>query len=412
MLKTELLEILANGENSGIEFKRDDIRPEQLAKEIVALVNFRGGRIILGAEDNGEVTGIQRPNLEEWVMNIFANNVHPWIQPFYEEIHLDENHRLAVITIEQGASKPYVRVHNSIHEVFIRMGTTSRTASREQQASLFQSGGLLHAEVLPVPGSSFSHLDEQRLKDYLRNILNEPELPDSDESWIQRLSGLGLMTEGVSQAVCTLAGLLLFGSSPRRLLRQAGVRLMVFDGDDKTYNAILDEALDNPMVGKWEMNQGQRTINEQGFGLIERLLDKMTPFISQDDLAEGGLHRQRQWDYPSNAIREALINAIVHRDWTRPLDIEISIYSDRLEIISPGAMQNSMTVEKMLAGQRSPRNTIIVEIMRDYGYVEARGMGVRTKLVPLMREQNGRDPEFEATDDYLKTVLYRRDTSV
>ena len=82
-------------------------------------------------------------------------------------------------------------------------------------------------------------------------------------------------------------------------------------------------------------------------------------------------------------------------------------YSDRLEMISPGALPNSMTIEKMKAGQRLPRNTIIVDVLRGYGYVDARGMGVRTKIVPLTRALTGKDPEFLATDDYLKTILYR-----
>ena len=77
MLKTELLELIANGENSGVEFKRDDIRPEQLAKEVVAMANFQGGRVLLGVEDDGTVSSIQRPDLEEWVMNIFQNKIHP-----------------------------------------------------------------------------------------------------------------------------------------------------------------------------------------------------------------------------------------------------------------------------------------------------------------------------------------------
>ncbi len=77
--------------------------------------------------------------------------------------------------------------------------------------------------------------------------------------------------------------------------------------------------------------------------------------------------------YPLNALREWVINACAHRDWTRFVDIEIGVYANRLEIISPGALQNSMTIEKMKAGQRSPRNPIIVEILRDYGYVDARG---------------------------------------
>ena len=89
------------------------------------------------------------------------------------------------------------------------------------------------------------------------------------------------------------------------------------------------------------------------------------------------------------------------------MDVEITGYSDRLEVISPGALQNSMTVEKMIAGQRSPRNPLIVEVLRDYGYVDARGMGVRTKIIPLMRQHNKTEPVFEATDDYLKTTLPR-----
>ncbi len=102
-----------------------------------------------------------------------------------------------------------------------------------------------------------------------------------------------------------------------------------------------------------------------------------------------------------------MINALAHRDWTRFVEIELSSYADRLEVISPGALPNSMTIEKMKAGQGSPRNTIIMEVLRDYGYVDYRGMGVRTKIVPLTKALTGKDPVFELTDDYLKTVLYR-----
>ena len=79
MLKTELLEIIANGENSGVEFKRDDIRPEQLAKEIVALVNLQGGRILLGVEDDGTISGLKQKNTQEWVLNVFRDKVFPQI---------------------------------------------------------------------------------------------------------------------------------------------------------------------------------------------------------------------------------------------------------------------------------------------------------------------------------------------
>ncbi len=90
MLKSELWEIIANGENSGVEFKRDDVRPEQLAKEVVAFANVQGGRILLGVEDDGQVTGLQREQTQEWVLNVFRDKVHPSIIPFYEEITVDQ----------------------------------------------------------------------------------------------------------------------------------------------------------------------------------------------------------------------------------------------------------------------------------------------------------------------------------
>lgn len=117
------------------------------------------------------------------------------------------------------------------------------------------------------------------------------------------------------------------------------------------------------------------------------------------------LRRERSWFYPPDAVRESLLNAFAHRDWTRPAEVEVVRYGDRLTVTSPGALQNGMTVDKMLAGQRSARNPIIVEVLRDYGYVDARGMGVRRKIVPLVRQATGSSPAFEATDDFLRITL-------
>lgn len=411
MLKTELLEIIANGENSGVEFKREDLRPEQLAKEIVALVNFQGGMVLLGVEDDGTISGILRDDLETWVMDtVFGRYVHPLILPFYQEVVFDDGRRVAVISFTQGTAKPYVLRHNNREEIYIRVGSTSRLATREQQARLFESGGLLHAEALPVSGSGLDDLDQARLSDYLVNIAGDLSVPETPPDWEQRLIGLGFMLGG-SRAVCTIAGLLLFGRNPRHNLRYAGVRWMSFAGESKDYQAQDDALLDGPLVALWEGRPGAgRSLVEDG--LLERLLDRMRPFISEQagELDEG-LRREASYRYAGDAVREVLLNAFVHRDWTRSIEVEVVNYSDRLEVTSPGALQNSMTVEKMLAGQRSPRNSIIVEIMRDYGYVDARGMGVRRKIVPLTRDYSGQDAKFDLSDDYLRVVLPARQQS-
>ncbi len=407
MLKSELFEIITNGENSGIEFKRDDIRPEQLAKEIVAMVNFQGGRVILGVEDDGTISGIQRDNTEEWVMNVVRDKVHPVVLPFYEKIKIDKEKTVAVITFPQGNSKPYVMRHSGREEIYIRVGSTSQIATREQQMRLFELGGMLHTELLPVPGTSINNLDLVRLENYLKDILNDPTVPKNQEGWISRLTGLGLMTEASSENYCTIAGLVLFGKAPRRFLRQAGLRVFGFESEDKEYKALFDEILDAPLVGRWEIHDSDKTLIDPG--IIERFINLITPFISeQSSSVDRNFRRVNIWHYPLEAVREVFINALAHRDWTRLVEIEIGSYSNRLEVISPGALPNSMTVNKMIAGQRSPRNLIIMEVLRDYGYVDYRGMGIRTKVVPLMKEQNNVDPIFESTEDYLKTILYRR----
>ncbi|VAX03894.1 ATP-dependent DNA helicase [hydrothermal vent metagenome] len=406
MLKTELLELIANGENSGIEFKRDDVRPEQLAKEIVAMANFQGGRVILGVEDDGTLSGIQRNNLEEWVMNVIQDKIHPLILPFYEEIKFDENKTVAMITFPQGISKPYVVRESGAEKIYIRVGSTSRLATREQQMRLFELGGMLHTEVMPVPRTNINCLDKARLQNYFQDIIADPEVPQTSTEWESRLLGLGFLSEAGDNVCCSIAGLVLFGKNPRRYLKQSGLRVFAFAGEDKEYQALLDETLDGPLVGRWDVTDSGKSLIDGG--IIERFIKQVTPFISEQASGiDRHFRRESKWYYPIEAVREVLLNALAHRDWTRFVDIEIGIYSNRLEVISPGALPNAMSIEKMIAGQRSPRNAIIMDVLRDYGYADARGMGVRTKVIPLMKRMNQVEPLFEATEDYVKTVLPR-----
>lgn len=409
MTKAELLELIANGENSGVEFKRDDLRPEQLAKEVVALANFRGGRVLLGVDDDGTISGIQRPDLELWVMDtVFGRYVHPMIIPFYEDVQVDEQHRVAVVTVSQGVTKPYVVRDRDREDIYIRVGSTSRLATREQQARLYALGGMLHAELLPVSGSALADLSQDRLKDYLSSIMGDKTVPANDVEWRTRLCGLGFMTEpDDGLPACTIAGLVLFGHSPRRLLHQAGIRWMAFEGEDKSYRALDDRLVDGPLVALRKPSPGGGSDIVEN-GLVENLVEAMRPFVSEESGdVDTSMRRERSWLYPVGALREAIVNAVAHRDWTRNEEIELVRYGDRLEVLSPGALQNSMTVEKMVAGQRSPRNPLIVEILRDYGYVDARGMGVRNKIIPLLREHNGTEPEFIATEDHLRVVMHK-----
>jgi len=126
------LGIIRNGENSGLEFKRDDIQPRQLAKELVAFANLVGGRVLLGVEDDGTVSGITRDNIEEWVMTVCRDKIRPEIIPYFELIRqVEPGKDVAVVRVEPGYA-----VHNVWHEshrtYYVRVGTTCREASPEE----------------------------------------------------------------------------------------------------------------------------------------------------------------------------------------------------------------------------------------------------------------------------------------
>ena len=398
MLKAELQDILEAGEGSKVEFKRDGIRPEQLAREIVSFANMNGGRILLGVEDDGTISGVRRDNLQAWVMDtVIGRCVVPPIIPDYEEVAMDGG-EVAVIDVPAGVAKPYAVKRGERLDYYLRIGNTCQLASREQMARLFESGGLVSVEKMPVHGSDAEELDDRRLREYFERILGD----DDADDWQRKLLYRDLLVDtGRGDVRCSYAAYALFASEPRRRLPQAGLRLMVFPGPDMDYDASLDEVLDLPFVGLGEQTLGK--FIEQS--LPERTLSYLQPHISHERLS--GMTRRRFWDYPVEVIRELLVNAFAHRDWTRQNDTRVVVYRDRMEVTSPGALPNGMTIDKIKAGQQSPRNTHIVRILRDYGLMDDRGMGIRRKVIPLMRERNGTEPDFEATEDSFKVTLWK-----
>jgi ATP-dependent DNA helicase RecG len=393
--------IIGNGENSGIEFKRDSIRPEQLAKEIIAFLNLKGGKVLLGVTDDGQIEGISNPSIEEWVINICSDKVHPRIIPYFEKIKINGK-TIAVVSVDMGITKPYVLRHNNREDIYIRVGSTSRLATREEQMRLFQDGGILHVESLPVSGTDITSLDMRRVKDYFSRIRRLQPIPQTEQEWIKLLINMEYMISGEKGSVCTIAGLLLFGRKPKKHLSQAGFDWAVFPGREKDYDTKDRATIDAPLAALWDANGEQ--IED---GLLDLLSNKIRQHASREKLAENNLTRVIEWDFAPEAIRESLINACIHRDWTRATDIEISLYQDRLEIISPGALPNSVTVERMKQGLRIPRNPILIQTMKDYGYVEHMGMGVRNKIIAGMLKHNGIEPVFEADNLQLKVILFR-----
>lgn len=391
MNKAELIELISNGENSGVEFKRDTVANHVFAKEIVALLNLEGGIVLLGVENDGTITGTTRENLAEWVAELCRVKVDPPIIPYLAWVKNAEPDRdVLAVRVSMGLDKPYARVHDARKTYFIRVGDTSQEASRGKLQQLFQASGNLRYGVKPVPGAGLDGLDRRRLKDYLISAPGGQAPADDDaEAWQTLLRNIDLMTVSAGLPVATIDGILLFGRNPNKFLPQSGIRAVCFPGTEPDYAVHADEDLRGPMV---PLRTANGDIVEHG--LVEQAWDFVRRNTTPTAHLEGA-RKIQSWEYPESVIREAVVNALVHRDYSiAGTDIMLAIFSDRLEITSPGRLPNTITTDGMKAGARYARNQTLVNIMRDYGYADARGMGVRNKIIPGMLAHNGTEPDL------------------
>ncbi len=404
MTKTELLELIRNGESSFVEFKRDDIDNRALAKELVAFSNFEGGQVLLGVEKDQSVSGITRPRpqLEEWVMTTCRDKIRPAIIPTYEVIRdLEPGEDVAIVSVEPGWTVHHLW-HNNHAYYYLRVGTLSREADTEELQRLFQRRGSVRFETQPVSGSAIADLSQPRLTEYFTRIRGQavPEAEDINE-WERLLLNTEFLVESetAGSRVCSVAGMLLFGTSHKRFLPHATIDVAVFSGTEKEYDAKFRDTADSELV---------RLSNERGDtiapGIVDQALNMLQPHLSTEELL--GAVRTRRWDYPEAAIREALVNAVVHRDYLlSSTNIEVALYADRLEIVSPGKPPNGINPDRMRAGCRSARNQLLKDVMRDYGYMEHMGMGIPRKIFKLMQEQVGTVPDLIVGAESLSLIL-------
>ena len=407
MNRTELLEMIRNDENSGVEFKSDELDPRNLAREIAALLNLEGGHILLGVEDDGTVSGLNRePKVaEEWVMQVSRDHIEPAVNPYWEALELLPGKTIGIISLPANApDKPYKAKRGSAWVTKIRVGTTTRDATREEEARLYQQSGQLRYGLKPVPGTTISDLDRRRLGDYFTRVLGWDAIdPEDTAEWRTVLRNLDLAVDSAGTTAPTIDGMLIFGASPGRYLPQSGVRAICYAGDEPAYAVRADEQLRGALV---PLQASDGSLVETG------LVDRVWDFVRRNTTPSATLRRAQRvdrWDYPEEVLREVVVNALVHRDYSiAGTDVMLSIFSDRLEIQSPGRLPNTVTVDGMRFGMRYSRNQTLVNVMRDYGYVEARGMGIRNKVIPVMRDHNGTVPDLIEGDQSFTVRLWNQ----
>ena len=454
MTKTEFFELLAGGENSGIEFNTDGVDNRALAKELVAFANLRGGRLLLGVDDDGCVRGLPRCDppadagsgesgrrthwrLEERVMQTCRDNIRPAIYPYFECLRdVLPGRDVAVVRIMHGWSVHHV-CHDRHRTYYVRVGSLSRETNQEELARLFQQRGTVRLERRPVSGTSIAALDRRRLTDYFERVRNQavPAGESTDDwrgqveksgsgevghrcralveggerewraaratEWETLLVNTGFLHEDVPHPP-TVAGLMLFGADPSRFLPQASIDAAAYIGTEKDHDVRERRTLCGPVVP---------LVSASGALLEPGLVDQAMEFVRRNIeivRPQNGVRREGRWDYPREAAREAIGNAVAHRDYLLSgTDIELPIYSDRLEVVRPGRLPNGITPERMRAGCRSARNELLRDVMRDYGYLEHIGLGVPRKIVRGMRDHNGTEPDLVEGDERFTVRLWK-----
>jgi ATP-dependent DNA helicase RecG len=328
----QILELIAQGENAQIEFKSAAARPESVAREIVALANSLGGTVLIGVEDNAQISGLTQPDTEEWLSNILRHNIIPALNAKIAIVSLEDK-QVAAVTVPKGPDKPYQTVDG---KYWIRTGSTNRTATKEELSRLFQQAGLVHFDIAPVANTGFADLDIQAVGTYYQTYYDLPfaELDSAEQRNILR--NADMLIEYESKEVATVGGLLLFGKQPQRRLPQSAIQFAVFKGTDVTAD----------LADKKEVTGSLPEMIDKTVGLIQLFLP--VPSVIE------GTQRQESPSLPVKVIREALVNAVAHRDYSAShRKISVYLFNDHLEITSPGRLPNTLTLDKIRYGTRA-----------------------------------------------------------
>jgi len=397
MTKLELLEIIRNGENSYIEFKLDSINPNDLAEVFVGFANSDGGKVLLGVDDNGDIIGIARDNIEEWIINICRNNCEPGIIPLIEMIEVEPTKKVMVIMIPKGLGSVYKTNRGRWR---IRVGSTTRECSTEELARLFQQRGVVHFDIAPVSRAGFEQLDMRRVR-YYWEAIRKIKLDEVETKLEDLLLNSQIMTQADEGKFLTIAGTLIFTENPARFLPQAGITAVRFKGIDLSYKTLDREDIEGALVNLYD-DKGK--IIE--YGVIEkaiRFVERNTSTFSYMN----GIVRQDVPQYLKESVREAIVNAIAHRHYSIiGSKIRLFIFNNRLEVRSPGKIPNTVTIEQMKASCHYARNPVIVKFLQHFGYVEDIGLGIPNKIIRLMRDHSKKVPELkELGEEFIVTLF-------
>jgi ATP-dependent DNA helicase RecG len=340
---------------------------------------------------------------EEKIYNVCSDSIRPVIVPELWKYKINGKD-VFCFYILQGFSKPYAILQKGRERYYTRRGTRVQEASRDELLRLFQTSGQIHHETTPVIKGEYADLDFEKISGFFRNNqFNRIDISGWENERIERfLKNKEILVEYQGRLCPTVAGILLFGKKPFSLLGCAGITVSKFTQIERDYNYI-DFRIDMPIINAFSKH-GEKT----GSSLIDEALEKIKFIIFEKSSALlKGSTRIVDYPYPEESIREAIVNAVAHRNYTiMGIDIRVDIYPDRLEIESPGRLPNTISLESIRLGAKYYRNQILVQYLKEAGFMDLHSLGIPVKILKLCAEYTGREPDLYESENSFKVILY------
>lgn len=361
----ELLDIVGSGETSRVQFKETLDNDDKIAAELIAMSNSKGGIILFGIKDRtGEICGLDYAKLQyigNRIATIATDFVKPQVFVTTEVVPIateTDSKKVLVVSIEEGIAKPY-KDQNGV--IWMKQGSDKRKLTdNNEQIRLFQQSGSLYVDEMIVPNTSIADIDSDKVEEYLRKI--DEDNIDLPRDQIYRNMNI------LKDSRLTLGGLLFFSKEPQKYRPAFGIKAVSYFGNEIEGDAYRDSKNIEGAIPE---------LFEQGMAFFKSSLRQIQN--GQNFNSTGVL------EISSVALEELLQNALTHRDYSKNTPIRILIFDNRIELISPGALPNSLTVENIKMGNTVVRNNLLVTFCSKTMKYRGLGSGI---LRALKEQQN------------------------
>jgi ATP-dependent DNA helicase RecG len=376
----DITTLLQFSEGKTLEFKQNLNSHDGVLRTIIAFANTAGGTLVIGVEDKTKnVVGVEDPlSMEERLANIINDGISPRIIPNIEITPWRKTY-LLVVEIYPSNNRPHFLKNKGLEKgTYIRIGSTNRIADSIIINELKRISLLESYDEQPLPEINSESIDFKAASEQFSEYR---KLKKSD------LETLKLVTKYQGITVPTIGGIILFGKNREKYFPDAWIQAGCFKGQDKQIILDTREIHTFPAIA----------VHEAISFLQKHLLQTIT--IS-------GIKRNEQWCIPLVAIREALVNAIVHADYAqRGSPIRIAVFSDRIEIENPGLIPFNLSFDDLYRGVSKLRNPVIGRVFYELKLIERWGSGIR-RMIEVCRQAGLEKPILEEIGTHFRVTIH------